>query len=154
MLLRRFVVPPSLALAILVCAAGAAAAANVCPPLNPPQTDSDDRRRTEESFNAENFADALRYFEEDLPRDLRETSTTEAVRSTESFMIGYPNVITVIKGYALRQDVLLRMAERDLVVEKNRRGRASKGEASAANARFSAAKQRFCDFVKNAYYSD
>jgi hypothetical protein len=34
--------------------------------------------------------------------------------------------MTIIKGYVLRQDALLRMVERDLIVEKSRRGRASK----------------------------
>jgi hypothetical protein len=40
--------------------------------------------------------------------------------------------MTIIKGYVLRQDALLRMVERDLIVEKSRRGRASKGDVAAA----------------------
>ena len=109
---------------------------------------------TEETFNAKNFAAALSYFEEDLPRELREKRTTEEVRSTESFMIGYQNVITAMRGYVLRQDALLRLAERDLAMERSRRQLVSKGDVAAASARFQEAKQRFCDFVKNALYSD
>ena len=144
-----------LALVILLCAAGVGAAANVCPPPNPPiAPGSDDRRVTEDSFNAKDFAEAFRYFEEDLPRELREKPTTAAVRSTESFMIGYPNVLTAIRGYVLRQDALLRLAERDLVIERSRRQRVNKTEVAAADARFQEAKQRFCDFMKHTSYSD
>ena len=144
-----------LALVILLCATGVGAAANVCPPPNPPIVPgSDDRRMTEDSFNAKDFAEAFRYFEEDLPRELREKPTTAAVRSTESFMIGYPNVLTAIRGYVLRQDALLRLAERDLAIERSRRQRVNKTEVAAANARFQEAKQRFCEFMKHTSYSD
>jgi len=139
----------------VLCAPGIGAAANLCASSNPPiVAGSDDRRMTEETFNAKNFAAALSYFEEDLPRELREKRTTEEVRSTESFMIGYQNVITAMRGYVLRQDALLRLAERDLAMERSRRQLVSKGDVAAASARFQEAKQRFCDFVKNALYSD
>ena len=148
-------IPVRLAVVIVLCAPGIGAAANLCASPNPPiVAGSDDRRMTEETFNAKNFAAALSYFEEDLPRELREKRTTEEVRSTESFMIGYQNVITAMRGYVLRQDALLRLAERDLAMERSRRQLVSKADVAAASARFQEAKQRFCDFVKNALYSD
>jgi len=53
-----------------------------------------------------------------------------------------------------RTEALKRLAERDLTVERSRRGRASKAEVAAANARFQEARRRFCDFAKTALYSD
>jgi hypothetical protein len=151
---RALVVRVSLLIVTVLSATEVSAATAICPPPNPPITDSDDRRRKEEDFDAKGFAEALTYFEEDLPRELREKSSTEAVRQTESFMIGYPNVVMAIRGYVLRQEALLRMTERDLAVERSQRGRASKREVTAASARFQEARQRFCDFLKKAFYAD
>jgi len=150
----RAVVTGTALVFVLVLFVGPAVAADLCPPPTPPITDSDDRRMREENFSAKDFAEALSYFEEDLPQALRNKARTEDVRNSESYKIGYPNVMTTIKGYVLRQDMLLRLAERDLTVEKSRRGRAIKADVASANARFQEAKQRFCDFLKNALYSD
>jgi hypothetical protein len=107
----------------------------------------------EAHFSWEEYAEALKYIEHDLPRALEETEKTEDIRHSESYAIGHPNVVTTIKGYVLRQEALLRRAERDLARERGRRG-LSKENVSAANAAFEHAKRRSCDFLKNALYVD
>jgi hypothetical protein len=106
----------------------------------------------ETDFSAQKVTEAIQYLRDDLQRALSENSSMEDVRSSESFAIGYPNVVTTLEGYVLRQDALLRRAERNLAIEKG--GRLNKTDVRAATARFEAAKRRFCDFLKNAQYVD
>jgi hypothetical protein len=143
-----------LAFLVVIFTFRSVAAANLCPAPVPPITDTDDRRRTEASFDAEDFSQALDYFKDDLPRALRENASTEGVRRKEPYTIGYPNVIVAIEGYTLRQEALLRLAERDLIVERSQRGPAKKADVASVNTRFQEAQRRFCDFLKNAQYSD
>jgi len=69
-----------LALIIAGFTARSVSAADLCPPLAPPITDTDDRRRTEASFDAKSLSQALNYLKVELPRALLETATTEDVR--------------------------------------------------------------------------
>lgn len=132
--------------------AQAVRAANVCPA--PKVADDDSGRRTEESFNYDAVSRGLDYLKNKLPQALRENARTEDVLNDESVSVGYPNIIITIEGYILRENALLRKTERDLVVAKNERGRASKAEVTAANQRFAEARRRFCDFLKSASYVD
>ena len=129
-------------------------AENLCPPPTPPIAQSDDQRMAEEHFNAREVGKALQYFRDDLPRTLNENPKTEDVLRKESYAINYPNHIKTIQGYVLRQEASLRRAERDLTVERSQRGRASKADLAVTNTRFHEAEQQFCDFLKNAYYTD
>jgi len=141
--------------AAIALSATPAVASNLCAPPNPPLTEADgDWRARENQFGTKNFTAAMSYFDQDLPRALHEKAKTEDVRESEVFVISYPNSITIIKGYVLRQDALLRMVERDLTVEKSQRGRASKGDVAAATARFEETKRRFCEFLKTAKFND
>lgn len=116
--------------------------------------DDDSGQRAEASFNYEAVSRGLDYLKNDLPRALRESARTEDVLNDESHSVGYPNIIMTIEGYILRERALLRKTERDLVLAKSERGRASKAEVAAANHRFADAKRRFCDFLKSASYVD
>jgi len=71
---------------------GSALSADLCSPLDPPKKEGVyDRRMREATFGGRNVGGALRYFEQDLPRALAEKATTEEVRNSESYSIGYPN---------------------------------------------------------------
>jgi len=142
-----------LALVMVLLGARLALGENVCPPLNPPKG-KDDRRMEEKAFTAKEFAEALSYFSEELPKELSKAEKTTDFLDGEGFRIGYPNVIKTMEGYALRQEALLRRAERDLVIERGLRGRASKQDVAAAKARFEEAKRRFCSYLENALYTD
>ena len=145
---KRVIILSALTVAIAVLA-GEVVAADLCPALDPPKKEGEyDRRMTEETFGAKQLARGLHYLEEVLPRIIVDKP------ATPEDMIGYTNVMTTIKGHLLRQDALLRLAERDLIAERNQRGRASRADLAAANARSQEAKQRFCDYLKNALYSD
>jgi len=109
-------------------------------------------RMKEIEFNSKEVADGLRHLEDDAPQILIDKGRTGS-QSTES-LLGYYNYLKTIRGYVLRQEALLRLVERDLLIERNRRGRASKADVAAAKVAFDEAKARFCEFVKNAYYSD
>ena len=111
-------------------------------------------RMKESAFTAKQVGDGIQYFDKDLMKELLEKKTTQEVMDTESFMIGYPNVIKTMKGYVLRQEALVRLMERDLAMEKSRRGHSTKSDVAAAKAAFEEAKRRFCDFLKDAYYTD
>jgi len=151
--LSRSTVVAAGCLALIVTAAPLVLAQDVCPAPKP-AIEGDDRRMKERHFSWTEFTDALQYIENDLPRALQEAERTEDVRNSESYAIGYPNVVTTIKGYALRQEALLRRAERDLAREMGRRGTLTKADVGAANTRFDEARRRFCDFLKNALYVD
>jgi len=129
-------------------------AADICPAPKPLPPTEDDMRMKESAFTAKQVGDGIQYFDKDLMKELLEKKTTQEVMDTESFMIGYPNVIKTMKGYVLRQEALVRLMERDLAMEKSRRGRSTKSDVAAAKAAFEEAKRRFCDFLKDAYYTD
>jgi hypothetical protein len=144
----------AICLTVVVFATGAALAENVCPPPKPVSEGEDDARMKEEHFGWGNFGQALEYIDRDLPQALLEKEKTEDVRMSESYLIGHPNVVKTMKGFVLRQEALLRRAERDLARERGRRGGLSKANVKAAEARFEGAKRAFCEFLKNAYYTD
>jgi hypothetical protein len=126
---------------------------NLCPPL-PPRTEEGDWRARESEFDEKSFTDAMNYFEETLPRALHDRPKTEDVLESETFVISYPNSLTSIKGHVLRQDALLRIVERDLIVQKTQQGRASKADVTTANARVEEARRRFCEFLSGARFND
>jgi hypothetical protein len=150
--LRRAVARVSLVAAIVLYLSRIAVAGNLCPPPEPLPPEIDDMRMKEVEFNAKEFADGLRYLEDDAPQILIDKGRT-GDQNTES-LLGYSNYMRKIRGYVLRQEALLRLVERDLLIERNRRGRTSKADVAAAKVAFEQAKARFCEFVKNAYYSD
>lgn len=77
----------------LVCASPLSAA-DLCPPLDPPKIEGEyDRRMTEASPTDEQVATALSYFEEVLPRLIRESATVEEIRRDESYSIGHYNAV-------------------------------------------------------------
>ena len=150
--LRQAVARASLVAAIVLCLSRIAVAGNLCPPPEPLPPETDDMRMKEIEFNSKEVADGLRHLEDDAPQILIDKGRTGS-QSTES-LLGYYNYLKTIRGYVLRQEALLRLVERDLLIERNRRGRASKADVAAAKVAFDEAKARFCEFVKNAYYSD
>ena len=152
--LRRAVARACLISAIVLCLGRVAMAADICPAPKPLPPTEDDMRMKESAFTAKQVGDGIQYFDKDLMKELLEKKTTQEVMDTESFMIGYPNVIKTMKGYVLRQEALVRLMERDLAMEKSRRGRSTKSDVAAAKAAFEEAKRRFCDFLKDAYYTD
>jgi hypothetical protein len=140
------------AVALLVAlAASPARAQTLCGPPNPPIADDEPRVR-EKDFSATSFAQASQYLRQDVPK-LMERLKTEDLLNTEA-MYGYTNSLIHVDGYVLLQEALLRRAERDLMTEKSRAGRATRADVTAATARFEEAKQRFCKFLATTHYVD
>jgi len=123
--------------------------------LCPPQPAPGDVAPVEEArFTSSQFSESLTYLRTQIPALLQQAQFTQQVRQSELFYIGYPNHLSLIEGYALRQEALLRRAERDLVAERRENHAASNPELEAATKAFEGARQRYCNMVSSSHYVD
>ena len=102
---------------------------------------------SEARFTALQYQQSLRYLRERIPALIRQTHALEALRDSEYYYIGYPNHLSFIEGYVLKQEVLLRDVKRELVAERQSRGMATREDLERANQSLESAKDAFCSFV-------
>lgn len=72
----------------------------------------------------------------------------------EGFYIAYPNSLTFVKGTLLKQEALIAKNKFELEKLKFERGDNDQKDLSKAEKAYIAARNKFCNFLKEAEYVD
>jgi hypothetical protein len=132
-----------------------AGAEEFCPGARPPLAAGvDDLRMPESEFNYENFTLYMEYLSKKFPDRLWSVENTKEFLSSTEYYLAYPNVVTAVHGFALKQRFLRARAELALQAEKAKNGSTTQAEVAKAKVIADNAKAEYCKFVATAEYVD
>jgi len=141
---------------MIACVVPALAADMICPgdPGTAGGAVPEELRIREDQLDFATAMDSVTYLEKQVPSLLDKHTQTKKVIQDESYYIGYPNSLRIIRGSLLRQRALIARERMELTALKSQSGKAGAKEREAAEREYRKAAKDLCSFLKGSGYAD